>query len=251
MDDAIGILTYTYICLSCEGMDAADEVGNRPATEFQEDVKDPLIDLSLTDSNELWLIQWPINQAPGFDGQELSLKLHHDGLLGSFEGSSGKSYDVVSFNAQVPNATVFLSSASESKIVGKISRRVSLVHYPEPSELQKQNTNHQKQMYQRSSGTSLTNSSHHFATQTQSTRPRSPKSAGSNAASMHSSKYLSSLSEVGEPSKPSQSRHIEEPTRSMDQSTQDSGHGHSVVTSSGSLEQSNDRKSRKKKKIVE
>ncbi|GMP57418.1 hypothetical protein CsSME_00021526 [Camellia sinensis var. sinensis] len=210
-------------------MDAADEVGNRPATEFQEDVKDPLIDLSLTDSNELWLIQWPINQAPGFDGQELSLKLHHDGLLGSFEGSSGKSYDVVSFNAQVPNATVFLSSASESKIVGKISRRVSLVHYPEPSELQKQNTNHQKQI----------------------TRPRSPKSAGSNAASMHSSKYLSSLSEVGEPSKPSQSRHIEEPTRSMDQSTQDSGHGHSVVTSSGSLEQSNDRKSRKKKKIVE
>ncbi|KAL7241372.1 hypothetical protein ACSBR2_006896 [Camellia fascicularis] len=111
---------------------------------------------------------------------------------------AGKSYDVVSFNAQVPNATVFLSSASESKIVGKISRRVTLVHYPEPSELQKQNTNHQKQMYQRSSGTSLTNSSHHFATQTQSTRPRSSKSAGSNAALMHSSKYLSSLSEVGE-----------------------------------------------------
>ncbi|CAL5341153.1 unnamed protein product [Camellia sinensis] len=234
-----------------EGMDTADEVIDRPPPEFQEDVKDSVIDLSLTDSTELWLIQWPINQAVDFDGQELSLKLHHDGLLGSFEGSSGKSYDVVSYNAEVPNATVFLSSASESKIVGKISRRVSLVHYPEPSELEKQNTSHQKQMYQRSSGTSLTNSSHRFATHTQSTRPRSSKSSGSNAASMLSSKYTSSLSEVGEPSKPPKREHIEEPTRSIDQFTQDSGRGHSVVTSSGSLEQSNDRKSKKKKKLVE
>ncbi|KAF5946941.1 hypothetical protein HYC85_017169 [Camellia sinensis] len=228
-----------------EGMDTADEVIDRPPPEFQEDVKDSVIDLSLTDSTELWLIQWPINQAVDFDGQELSLKLHHDGLLGSFEGSSGN------YNAEVPNATVFLSSAAESKIVGKISRRVSLVHYPEPSELEKQNTSHQKQMYQRSSGTSLTNSSHRFATHTQSTRPRSSKSSGSNAASMRSSKYTSSLSEVGEPSKPPKREHIEEPTRSMDQFTQDSGRGHSVVTSSGSLEQSNDRKSRKKKKLVE
>ncbi|XP_057506459.1 mediator-associated protein 2-like [Actinidia eriantha] len=98
-------------------MDAVDEVGYRAPPEFQEDVKDPLIELSLSDSTELWLIQWKINQASNFDVQELSLKLHRDGLLGSFEGSSGKSYDVVSFKAQDPNATVFLSSASESKIV--------------------------------------------------------------------------------------------------------------------------------------
>lgn len=29
-------------------------------------------------------------QHPDFDGQELSLKLHQDGQLGKFEGSSGK-----------------------------------------------------------------------------------------------------------------------------------------------------------------
>ena len=45
-----------------EEMDAASEVGYGPPPEFQEDVKDPLIELSLSDSTELWLIQWPINQ---------------------------------------------------------------------------------------------------------------------------------------------------------------------------------------------
>ncbi|PSR84601.1 Mediator-associated protein [Actinidia chinensis var. chinensis] len=223
-------------------MDAASEVGYGPPPEFQEDVKDPLIELSLSDSTELWLIQWPINQAPDFDGQELSLKLHRDGLLGSFEGSSGKSYDVVSFKAQDPNATVFISSASESKIVGKISRRVSLVHYPEPSELEKQNINNQRQMYQRSTGTSLTSSSRHRAPS------RSIWPSSSNAASKHSSKSKSSLSEAGEASKPPKRSRIEEPARSMEQqSTQDSGRGHSTVTSSGSFGHSNDRKSKKKK----
>ncbi|GFZ20997.1 hypothetical protein Acr_29g0001590 [Actinidia rufa] len=262
-------------------MDAASEVGYGPPPEFQEDVKDPLIDLSLSDSTELWLIQWPINQAPDFDGQELSLKLHRDGLLGSFEG---KSYDVVSFKAQDPNAAVFISSASESKIeklgaeldgelvellyhlsglqevgatpdcggfvtylegsqVGKISRRVSLIHYPEPSELEKQNINNQRQMYQRSTGTSLTSSSRHRAPS------RSIWPSSSNAASKHSSKSKSSLSEAGEASRPPKRSHIEEPARSMvQQSTQDSGRGHSTVTSSGSLGHSDDRKSKKKKK---
>lgn len=32
-----------------------------------------------------WLLQHP-----GLDGQEVSLKLHHDGHMGSFEDSSGK-----------------------------------------------------------------------------------------------------------------------------------------------------------------
>ncbi|KAL2519993.1 Mediator-associated protein 2 [Forsythia ovata] len=131
-------------------MDVARKGGYKPPPEFEEDIKDPLIELNLTDSTELWLIQWPINQAPDFDGQEVSLKLHHDGCLGSFEGSSGKSYEVVSFKSQNPEAMVFLPSASESKIAGKISRRVSLVHYPEPSELQKHNSLNLKEMSQRS-----------------------------------------------------------------------------------------------------
>ncbi|KAJ6797743.1 mediator-associated protein 2 [Iris pallida] len=45
----------------------------------------------------------------------------------------------MSFAAQEPDATVFVpsSSSSESKIVGKISRRVCFVNYPEPGELDK------------------------------------------------------------------------------------------------------------------
>ncbi|KAK9291766.1 hypothetical protein L1049_019716 [Liquidambar formosana] len=54
-------------------MNAADEESYKPPPEFQEDVKEPLVELSLTDSTELWLIQWPINHPPDFDGQELSV----------------------------------------------------------------------------------------------------------------------------------------------------------------------------------
>lgn len=39
--------------------------------------------------SELWHFQLAI-QHPGLDGQEVSLKLHHDGCMGSFEDSSGK-----------------------------------------------------------------------------------------------------------------------------------------------------------------
>ncbi|XP_043711639.1 amino acid permease 6-like [Telopea speciosissima] len=142
----------------------------KPPVEFQVDAKDPLVDISLTDSTELWLIQWPINQPPDFDGEEVSLKLHNDGHLGSFESSSGKSYKLVSFAAQEPDATVFLSSPSESKAVGKISRRVSLVHYPEPTELEKPISNHPSRLSQRS-GTS-TYTSHPMATPTHSKKER-------------------------------------------------------------------------------
>lgn len=34
-----------------------------PGPDFEENTKDPLVDFSLTDSSELWLVQWPINQA--------------------------------------------------------------------------------------------------------------------------------------------------------------------------------------------
>ncbi|KAL0925693.1 hypothetical protein M5K25_004058 [Dendrobium thyrsiflorum] len=111
----------------------------KPEPEFDEDDRVPVLPISLSDSTELWLIQWPINhlQPADFHGKVLSLKLHRDEKLASFENSSGKSYEVVSFATQVPDATVFLPSSSDSKVVGKISRRVCLVRYPEPSEFDK------------------------------------------------------------------------------------------------------------------
>nr|GMD33610.1 mediator-associated protein 2-like [Ipomoea batatas] len=95
-------------------MDVAKELGYKPPSDFVEDKRDPLVELKLTDSTELWLIQWPINHSSDFDGQ-VSLKLDNDGHLGSFESSSGKSYDVFNLKAQDPVGTVFLSSASEAK----------------------------------------------------------------------------------------------------------------------------------------
>jgi len=111
-----------------------------PGPAFQESVEEGMLEISPSDSTELWLIQWPINHADAsdFDGKEVSLKLHHDGNLGNLEDSSGKSYELVSFAAQRPDATVFIPSGSEMKAVGKISRRVSLVRYPEPRELEKE-----------------------------------------------------------------------------------------------------------------
>ncbi|KAF8724113.1 hypothetical protein HU200_021127 [Digitaria exilis] len=98
-----------------------------------------MLDISPTESTEFWLIQWPKDQldVSDFHGKELSLKLHKDGNLGSLESSSGKSYELVSFAAQQPDATVFQPSGSEIKPVGKISRRVCLARYPEPGELAK------------------------------------------------------------------------------------------------------------------
>ncbi|KAI0524755.1 hypothetical protein KFK09_004140 [Dendrobium nobile] len=120
---------------------ADNDSNNRynPEPDFDEDDRGPVLPISLSDSTELWLIQWPINhlQPADFHGKVLSLKLHRDEKLASFENSSGKSYEVVSFATQVPDATVFLPSSSDSKVVGKISRRVSLVCYPEPGEFDK------------------------------------------------------------------------------------------------------------------
>lgn len=220
---------------------SASKVGYEPSPEFEQNAKDSLIELDLTDSSELWLIQWPINQPPDFDGQEVTLKLHHEGHLGSFEGSSGKSYDVVSFASQHPDATVFSSSASKSKFVGKISRRVSLIHYPEPDELQKLNPNNLKQMYERHSAT-LTNSSHRFATPTQSTRSRHFQSGSGLATSSRGSGRRSFLFASEDPSKEPNRR------RSEEQLAQASDQGHNVVASSGSLGHSQEKKSKKKRK---
>lgn len=212
-------------------MDASNELSYKPPPEFEEVKKDSLINLNLTDSTELWLIQWPFNQHPGLDGQEVSLKLHHDGHMGSFEDSSGKSYEVVSCKALDPDAVVFLSSESEPKIAGKISRRVSLIHYPEPSELKQTSINLKQMMAQRSSSTTMTNLSRRFATPTQSTRTRSIMRSGSS-------------------SKSTKRKHSDGPAKSNDQSIQDSGRsGHSALTTSGSLDQFQDQKSKKKRKI--
>lgn len=195
---------------------------------FKEVSREPLLDINPT--SELWLIQLPLNHAYDLDdGQELSLKLHGNGLLGNFQGSSGKSYEVVSMAATNPNATVFLSSAAaEPKIVGKISRQVSLVHYPEPSELQKQNPSYEKR--RQLSGTSFTNSS--LGNRTQSSKQRSSKSTFT-----HSSRDKSPLSESRKLEKRRKRKSSDEKTRST-----------SAVTSSGSLGHVDERKSKKSKK---
>uniref|UniRef100_A0A7N0UFK0 Uncharacterized protein n=1 Tax=Kalanchoe fedtschenkoi TaxID=63787 RepID=A0A7N0UFK0_KALFE len=85
--------------------------------QFVKDQCELLIDLALSDSTELWLIQWPYKQDLDFDGQEVSLLLDQDGTLGSFSRISGKEYEVFSFKCQDVDATIFASSASESKVV--------------------------------------------------------------------------------------------------------------------------------------
>lgn len=233
--------------------------GYKPPAEFEEEKREFLTDISLSDCAELWLIQWPSNQAPDFDGQEFSLQLHPDGHLGSFQSSSGKSYDVVSCVSKEPEASVFLPSSSDTRLVGKISRRISLVHYPEPEELEK--TTPIKSLYQKSSGISLT-------TSRQTTTSRGPHSSSRRTSSTRSSKPRSSVSEYEEPSKPSsfkqepeptesrdhlkkfssRRKRTQEPSRSIDHSTQDSGHGNSAVTFSVSGERSSEGKSKKQKK---
>lgn len=187
-------------------------MGYEPAVDFQQNAKDPLVDLNLTDSSELWLIQWPLNQAPDFDGKEVTLKLHHDGHLGSFEGSSGKSYDVVSFASQNPDAAVFSSSASITKIVGKIARRVSFVHYPEPDELQEHNPKDLKQMYEKSA--TLINSSNRFATPSQSSRSKHLHSGSGLTSSIHGSGRRGPLFASGGPSKAPKRKYVDEPAKS-------------------------------------
>ncbi|EEC70348.1 hypothetical protein OsI_01255 [Oryza sativa Indica Group] len=145
------MLTYaTVFCSTLRGFKEEDlfltrssppkcAKGYEPGPAFEENSEEAMLDISQTESTELWLIQWPLNQldASDFHGQELTLKLHRDGKLSSLESSSGKSYDLVSFAAQQPDAPVFLPSGPEAKAVGKIARRVSLVRYPDPEELEK------------------------------------------------------------------------------------------------------------------
>lgn len=227
-------------------MEAVDEY--KPANEFQEDVKDSLLEIPLSDSQEFWLIQWPDKQDPDFDGQEVSIKLHHDGQLASFESSSGMSYEMVSYASQEPDATVFLSSASEAKIAGKISRRVSLVRYPELRELEeKAKEAKEKAKAERAAQQSA---------RAHSTAITPSKSSGGRRgilpaiSGMPRGKLLGS----GEPSsKHPKKRRVNEPTRTISPAVNLSGgHGSGVTTtSSGSAGACRSENSKKKKKTKE
>ncbi|KAL3845508.1 hypothetical protein ACJIZ3_002911 [Penstemon smallii] len=236
-------------------MDAPDvpvETGYQPPQGFVEDKKDPLVDLELNDSTELWLIQWPINQqmnnldttflqnTSDFDGQQVSLNLHNDGHLGTFNGSSGKSYEVVSYKSQGPEAVVFLNSSSEAKIAGKISRHVSLIHYPEPSELQRRN-NDSRRHSQSSSAATSTMSGHGKSRNIQRT------SGYSTPSSRNKSSVLSGSEQ--QHSKRSKKRRVDEQSRSAGRSGQESGKGNGAVTSTETKDHSEERKSKKKRKI--
>lgn len=54
------------------------------------------------------LIDILVLQLPGLDGQELSLKLHHDGQLGSFEDSSGKYQSLIVVPSPPPQQPFFV-----------------------------------------------------------------------------------------------------------------------------------------------
>ncbi|KAL8467084.1 hypothetical protein ACS0TY_035971 [Phlomoides rotata] len=225
-------------------MDDAVDTSYQPPAGFEEDKKDPLVDFELTDSTELWLIQWPINQPSDFDGQRVSLKLDGDGQIGTFEGSSGKSYDVVSYKTQGPEASVILSSASEAKIAGKITRRVSLIHYPEPSELLKRN-NLDFGQSQRSSMATSSMSGRVSATPSRSIRPKN--SQGMSGYSTPINRTKSTISGMGDLSKSTKRKRVDDQRRSSDHSAQDSGKGNSGVTSTESMEHSQEKPKKKKK----
>ncbi|XP_021734196.1 mediator-associated protein 2-like [Chenopodium quinoa] len=213
------------------------EKGYVPGPDYKEDNKESLIDIEMNEDTELWLIQLPDDQFPDFDGQTVSLNLDGDGHLGSLEGKSGKVYNLVNYPSETNDVTVFLSSPSGPKVAGKISRHVSLVHFPDPNELALENeTKNQGPM---SSRTSMTTSSHYF-----STPSRSQRTPHSQSRSRSTSKR-SSRSEVTDASEFSKRTHAE-PSRYSNQSAQDSGRGRSDVTVSGSSELSHRKKSKRK-----
>ncbi|XVF02092.1 hypothetical protein REPUB_Repub04eG0146800 [Reevesia pubescens] len=214
-------------------MDSVEASSYRPPPKFKEDSSEQLVDLTLSDSTELFLIQWPLHQHPEINGKEFTLQLGFDGKLGSFIDSIGKEYDLIGSASKDPDATVILSSASESKIVGKISQRVSLVHYLKPEEYEKLSSE-KKLMYQKSSGALMTNSSSPFVTPMQSKGRKNSESWG-RTVSTHSSRHKSTIPGINELSKPSKRKHDHESTRSMNQSAE----SHGTTPFSGSLEHRN------------
>lgn len=130
---------------------------------------------------------------------------------------------------------------------GKISRRVSVVHYPDPKELEKVNLNSTRRS---SSGTLMTTSSQYFPMQSGKAR----SSLSGHAASSHGSRPRSSVSEVGDPSP--KRRRVSESENHSSQDLSSGRHapelsrGHSSGISSAS-DQSHGGKSKKRYKHKE
>ncbi|KAF8058374.1 hypothetical protein N665_1247s0004 [Sinapis alba] len=176
----------------------------KPSEDFEVNNLQPLVDFDATGSKELWLIQCPLSHFPEIEGKELKVKLDEDGVLGRFEDSSGKEVNLISFASQEGDATVIIPSENESKIVGKISRRVSLVRFPEPEELLKTFKTQQKLVG------AVTSSSLRNSNPALSSRRKSGQSSLRHPASTRSSREKSLFSGFTEtPTKSSKRKHSE------------------------------------------
>lgn len=92
---------------------------------------------------------------------------------------------------------------------------------------------------------SKTSSAFHPLSATKSSKHKNSQSTSIYTASTPSSRQKSSKSKLGEPSKAPKERSGRGPTKSMDQSLQDSGRANSAVTTSGSAGHSQERKAKK------
>ncbi|RZC03791.1 hypothetical protein D0Y65_018436 [Glycine soja] len=192
-------------------------------------VEEPLLDIMLIIVFIVLLYDVGQDFLSDIHGQKLFLTLHNDGKLASFEDSSGKVYDFVSYSAQEPDETVFVPS-TEPKI-GKISMRVSTVHYPGPKELEKLNSTNAKHAHGNSSGVTGTTSSRYF-----------PMQSGG-AASSKGSRQRSSLTEASEPSSISKRRHASKSKSNLSETS----HEHSTGISSMSPNHSHEGKAKRRK----
>ncbi|XP_057458357.1 mediator-associated protein 2 [Lotus japonicus] len=222
--------------------DSETAEGYQPPAEFEEDSNGALIDLPMTGSTELWLLRLPYSKdfLSDIHGKELPVNLQNDGKLAWFESSSGKRYDFVSYACQEPAETVFIPSATDP-IIGKVSRRVSTVHYSDPKELEKLSATSAGKVHRNSAGATGTTSSRYFPM-------RSGRSSQSGrAASSKGSRQKSTVSEVTDPS----SKRVSKSTASEDISSgshvPESSHGHSTGISSMSSDQSHGAKSKRRK----
>lgn len=143
--------------------------------------------------------------------------------------------------------------------VGKISRRVSFVHYPDPTELEKLIPSNLKLLYQRPAGTSVTNTSHQFSTPTLSTKLKGSRSSSKYAASSHGSHHGGASLEAGEASR---GKRASEPSLPAGHYSHDSVHvcsgvssehsrGYSSAGTSGSMGNSHQKSPKKKRKKSE
>ncbi|CAN8264342.1 unnamed protein product [Cochlearia groenlandica] len=203
-------------------------LGYKPSEDFVVNKLQPLVDFDMTGSKELWLIQCPLSHFPEIDGKEFKVKLDKDGILGGFEDSYGKEVNLMSFASQDADATVIIPSGEQSNIVGKISRRASLVCYPEPKELLE---TMKARTQQKLVGAATSSSGKYSGNPTQSSRHKSGQSTfRHSAASTRSSKQKSTLTGLTDTPKSSSKR--------KHSGSSSSKHHSSTTTGSGSSERS-------------